>query len=73
MKPEAQGTVLCAKNIELSLCVCELESVSIGSDNHMYASVIVKTLSVTSTYALHPIIKITKPNGEAFLGGSIDN
>lgn len=51
----------------------ELQSVGIGSNNHMYASVIVKTLSVTSTYALHPIIKITKPNGEAFLGGSIDN
>lgn len=51
----------------------ELQSVGIGSNNHMYASVIVKTHSDTSPYVLHPIIKITKPNGDAFLGGSIGN
>lgn len=53
----------------------ELESVSIGSDNDMYACVNV-LLSDSSSYTQYkrdPIIKITRPDGSNFLGSNILN
>ena len=58
-------------------CVCELESVSIGSDNHMYACVNVLLLSDSSytQYQRDPIILIKRPNkvdnSDQFLVGNI--
>lgn len=50
----------------------ELESVSIGSDNHMYASVNVELSDSSYTqYKLDPIIKITRPNSSQFFESEI--
>lgn len=50
----------------------ELESVSIGSDNHMYASVNVELSDSSYTqYKLDPIIKITRPNSRQFFESEI--
>ena len=50
----------------------ELESVSIGSDNFMYACVnVLLSDSSYKDYKRDPIIKITRPDGSKFLGINI--
>ena len=52
----------------------ELESVSIGSDNNMYACVnVLLSDSSYKDYKRDPIIKITRPDGSKFLGINILN